>query len=59
MNGVNIKFLTVEPSPLHILISNIRLGILFSNILSLRSTFNVRDYISQPYCTTGNAIVLC
>ena len=29
--------------------SNIRLWILFSNTLSLRSSFNVRDHASQPY----------
>ena len=37
---------------------NIRLRILFSNTLSLDSSLNVRDYVSQPYITTGNIIVL-
>ena len=31
---------------------------LFSNNLSLHSSLNVRDHISQPYSTTGNIIVL-
>ena len=37
---------------------NIRLRILFSNTLSLDSSLNVRDHVSQPYSTTGNIIVL-
>ena len=37
---------------------NIRLRILFSNTLSLDSSLNVRDHLSQPYSTTGNIIVL-
>ena len=37
---------------------NIRLRILFSNTLSLDSSLNVRDHVSQPYRTTGNIIVL-
>ena len=37
---------------------NIRLRILFSNTLSLDSSLNVRDYVSQPYSTTDNIIVL-
>ena len=56
-----MKFLIVEPSPLPILIPLgpiIRLGILFSNTLSLHSSLNVRDHISHPYSTTGNIIVL-
>ena len=32
---------------------NIRLRILFSNALRLRSSLNVRDHVSQPYSTTG------
>ena len=31
------------------LLPNIRLRILFSNTLSLHSSFNVRDHVSQPY----------
>ena len=31
----------------------------FSNTLSLHSSLNVRDNVSQPYSTTGNIIVLC
>ena len=37
---------------------SIRLGILFSNTLSLDSSLNVRDHVSQPYSTNGNTIVL-
>jgi hypothetical protein len=37
---------------------NIYLRILFSNILSLHSSLNVRDHASQPYSTIGNIIVL-
>ena len=33
---------------------NIRPTILFSNILSLHSSLNARDYVSQPYSTTDN-----
>ena len=32
---------------------NIRLRILFSNTLSLRSSLNVKDHASQSYSTTG------
>ena len=54
-----MKFLIVEPSPLSSLLGpNIRLRILFSNTLSLDSSLNVRDHVSQPYITTGNIIVL-
>ena len=54
-----MKFLIVEPSLLPILLGpNIRLRILFSNTLSLRSSLNARDHVSQPYSTTGNTIVL-
>ena len=50
-------------SPLHSPLSsllgpNTRLRILFSNTLSLDSSLNVRDHVSQPYSTTGNIIVL-
>ena len=56
-----MKFLIVDLlhsqfSPL--LDPNIRLRILFSNTLSLDSSINVRDHVSQPYNTTGNIIVL-
>jgi len=37
---------------------NIFLNTLFSNTLSLRSSFNVSDQVSQPYKTTGKIIVL-
>jgi len=56
-----MKFLIVEPSPLPILIP---LGPKYSphdpvlNTLSLHSSLNVRDHVSQPYGTTGNIIVL-
>ena len=38
---------------------NIRLKILFSNTLSLRSSLNIRDHVSQPYTrsTTGNIVL--
>jgi len=46
-------------SPFVILLSsNIRLMNLFSNILSLCPSLNVRDRASQQYSTTGNIIVL-
>ena len=38
--------------------SNILLSTLFSNTLSLRSTLNVSDQVSQPYKTTGKIILL-
>ena len=47
-----MKLLVVEPSPLPILIplgSKYSIGTLFSNTLSLRSSLNVRDHVSQPY----------
>ena len=53
-----MMFLIVEPSPLpfsSLLGPNIRLRILFSNTLSLRSSLNVRDHVSQPYSTTVTA----
>ena len=54
-----MKFLTVKAFPLASLLGpNIRLRILFSNILSLRSSLHVRDHASHPYSTTGNIIVL-
>jgi hypothetical protein len=37
---------------------NILLSALFSNTLSLRSSFNVSDQVSDPYRTTGKIIVL-
>ena len=37
---------------------NIFLRILFLNTLSLQSSFNARDHISQPYNATSNIIVL-
>jgi hypothetical protein len=52
-----MNFFIVEPSPLPILIPLcpiIRLKIMFSNILSLHSSLNVRDHVSQPYSTTSN-----
>jgi hypothetical protein len=36
----------------------ILLRTLFSNTLSLRSSFNVSDQVSHPYRTTGKIIVL-
>jgi hypothetical protein len=37
---------------------NILLSTLFSNTLSLCSSLNIRDQVSQPYRTTGKIIVL-
>jgi hypothetical protein len=37
---------------------NILLNTLFSNILSLCSSLNVRDQVSHPYRTTGKIIIL-
>ena len=56
-----ITFLIVEPSTLPILIPlapKYSPQDLFSNTLSLHSSLNVRDHVSQPYSTTGNIIVL-
>ena len=54
------SFWSLLYSPLSFLLDpNIRLRILFSNTLSLHSSLNVRDHVSQPYSTTGNIIVLC
>ena len=56
-----MKFLIAEPSPLPI---RIPLGPKYSsqdlvlNTLSLDSSLNVRDLVSQTYSTTGNNIVL-
>ena len=51
----------MEHSPLLILIplgSNIRLRTLFSYTFSVRPSLYTRDHVSQPYCTTGNIIVI-
>ena len=51
-----MKFLIVKPSPLRIRIpfgSKYFLSILFSNNLSLRSSLNVIEHVSQPCSTTG------
>ena len=57
-----MKFLIVESTPLTIRIPlgsiYIRLRILLSSTLSLRSSFNVRARASKPYKTTGNITVL-
>ena len=56
-----MKFLVMEPSPLptpSLLGFNIRLRILFSNTLSMRSSLNERDHDSETYSTSGNIIVL-
>jgi hypothetical protein len=37
--------------------SNILLSTLFSNILCLYSSLNVREQISHPYRTTGKIVV--
>jgi hypothetical protein len=41
-----------------LLVPNIRYRILFSNTLSLYSSLNLRDYVSQPCSTTANLIAL-
>ena len=52
-----MKFLIVEPSPFHILIP---LGPKYSpqdhvfKYLSLHSSLNVRDHVSQPYSTISS-----
>jgi hypothetical protein len=38
--------------------SSILLSTLFSNTLSLCSSFNVRDQVSHPYRTTGKIVLL-
>jgi hypothetical protein len=56
-----MKLLIVELSPLSfssLMDPNIRLRILFSNTLILRSSLDVRDHVSEPYSTTGNRISL-
>ena len=56
-----MKFLIVKLSPLpfsSLMDPNNRLRILFSKTLSLHSSLNVGDHVSQPYSTTGNIIVL-
>ena len=58
MNGTNYEVPHCEAFTSPHSHPNIRLRILFSNIHSLRSSLNVRDYVSQPYSTTGNIIVL-
>ena len=45
-------------SPFSILGLNILLKILFSKTVSLHSSLNIRDHVSQPYSTIGNIIVL-
>jgi hypothetical protein len=42
----------------HLFSQNILLSNLFSNILSLCSSLNVRDHVSHPYRTKGKIIVL-
>jgi hypothetical protein len=55
-----MKLLTVKLTPLPILIPLTHKyspqGPV-SNNLSLHSSLNVRDHVSQRYCTTGNVIV--
>jgi hypothetical protein len=38
---------------------NILLNTLFSNTLSLRSSHNVSDHISQPYKTAEKILLMC
>ena len=56
-----MKFLTVTPSPLSILIllgpKYLSQDAVFK-YLSLCSSLNVRDHVSHLYSTTGNIIVL-
>jgi hypothetical protein len=51
-----MKLLTVYFSP--VLGQNILLSSLFSNTPSLFSFLNVRDYVSDPYKTTGKIKIL-
>ena len=48
----------LSPPYAFLLDPNIRIRILFSNALSLHSSLNVRDHVSQPYSTNSNIIVL-
>ena len=51
-----MKFLIMEPSTLpfsSLLGPNIRIRILFSNTLTLNSSLNVRDHVSQPFFSTN------
>ena len=61
-NPIDLITLTVRSffhSPISSLLGpNISLRVLFSNTLSLHSSFNLRHHVSQPYSTTGNSIVL-
>jgi hypothetical protein len=52
-----MKFLQ-SPVSSPLLGPNIFLNNLFSNILSLCSSYNVRDQVLQPYKTTGKSIIL-
>jgi len=49
-----------SPLPCYIVLlgPNILLSTLFSNTLSLLSSFNVSDQVSHPYKTTGKIILL-
>ena len=47
-----------SPLTLSLVGPNILLNTLFWNTLSLRSSFNVSDQVSNPHKTTGNIIVL-
>jgi hypothetical protein len=53
-----IKQFLQPPVTLSVLGPNILLSTLFSNILNLCYSLNVRDQVSHPYKTTGKIIVL-
>jgi hypothetical protein len=57
---IKLPIIQSSPLPRYLvpLSPSILLNLLFSNILSLRSSFNVSDQVSHPYKTTGNIIVL-
>ena len=52
------KFLIVDTSPLPILEPKYSLQDSVFKSLSLKSSFNVRYYVSQPYSKSSNTIVL-
>jgi len=56
--GIQIIKLLQSPGTSPLLGPNIFLSNLFSNILSLCSSFSVRDQLLQPYKTTDKIIIL-
>ena len=58
MKLLTVQFFSSPLSPPLTHPPNISLNTLFSNILSLRSSLNVTDQVSQPYKTAGKIRVL-